>query len=216
MTTIEQSGGARRGLLATLIKRGVMAALVAATLATLVVHEAYVLRPGDPQWAHLAPFRWWLIPHVLGGTIAFLLAPLQFSSTLRRRYPALHRWLGRVYVGAVLISASLSVYIVLVFEDPANHAVMGVMGGLWFVTTAFAWLAVRNKNLVQHQLWIGRSFGLTFTFVATRLIPDVVLPGLDYVNMTALYWVFIVASLVIPDLVVNGRALWPWQAAGGR
>lgn len=183
------------------------------TLATLLTHEAYVLRPGDPMWTHLSSFRWWLLPHVGGGVVAFLLAPLQLSTTLRRRLPRLHRLLGRVYVGAVLVSASLSIYIVVRFEFELNWWVMGTMGALWFLTTLFAWFAALNRNFVQHRLWIGRSLGLTYTFVLTRIIPDALLPGLDHDRTTALYWGFIVASLIVPDLIVNGRALVPVRAA---
>ena len=90
---------------------------------------------------------------------------------------------------------------------------MGAMGALWLATTQFAWLAARNRNFIQHQLWVGRSYCLTLTFVATRFVPDLILPGLDYVKMTALYWLFIVVSLIVPDLVVNGRALSPFRRA---
>lgn len=190
-------------------KRAVIVVAALLTVATLLTHEAYVVRPADPMWAHLAPLNWWLLPHIACGAIAFLLAPLQFSGTLRRRLPGLHRLLGRFYVGACLISASLSVVIVVRFEIEANWWAMGTMGALWFLTTLFAWFAALNRNFVQHRLWMGRSVGLTYTFVLTRIIPDAVLPGLDYEKMTALYWAFIVAALLVPDLVVNGRALLP-------
>ncbi|HSI19923.1 MAG TPA: DUF2306 domain-containing protein [Sphingomonas sp.] len=194
-----------------LLRRLIVATLFLLTLVTLITHERYVLRADDPMWRHLAPFRWWLLPHVAGGMIAFLAAPFQFSATFRRRWPAAHRWVGRTYMVAVVVSSILSIYIVLAFELQANWWVMGTMGALWLVTTLFAWLAIRNGNVTQHRLWIGRSFGLTFTFVLTRIVPDLMLPGLDYVKMTALYWAFIVASLIVPDLLVNGRALLPWR-----
>jgi uncharacterized membrane protein len=204
MTTIDPAKS--RPALAVWFKRLFGGGLFLLTLATLATHEAYVLRPNDPLLIHLAPMKWWLIPHIAGGTIAFLVAPLQFSTTLRRANPALHRRLGRLYMVSAIVSSVLSVWIVLRFELEANWAVMGTMGGLWLLTTVFAWLAIRNRDIRQHQLWIGRSFGLTFTFVATRIIPDFVLPHMDYAGVTALYWGFIVASLIVPDLILNGRA----------
>jgi len=177
------------------------------TLATLLTHEAYVVRPTDPMWSHLAPMRWWLLPHIAGGMIAFLAAPLQFSSTLRRRSPRLHRITGRIYVLACLISSALSLCIVARFEARSNWWVMGAMGGLWFLATACGWAAAVNRDIVQHRLWMGRSFGLTYTFVLTRIVPDALLPGLDHDGVTALYWGFIVVSLILPDFLVNGRAL---------
>src|SRR3954471_22118291 len=58
------------------VKRVVILAAFLLTIATLLTHEAYVLRPADPMWLHLAPFRWWLLPHIAGGMLAFLLTPL--------------------------------------------------------------------------------------------------------------------------------------------
>lgn len=196
-----------RPLAAVIAKRTVMGLFFLVTIATLLTHEAYVVQPADPMWRHLAPMRWWLIPHIAGGMLAFLIAPFQFSTTIRQRHPRCHRWMGRLYVFAVLIASTLSIYIVVRFELQANWWVMGAMGALWFLTTLFAWFAALNRRFAQHQLWIGRSFGLTFTFVLTRIIPDMVLPGLDYVKMTALYWLFIVLSLVVPDIILGGRAV---------
>src|SRR5437764_267708 len=82
------------------VKRVTILAAFLLTIATLLTHEAYVLRPADPMWQHLAPFRWWLLPHIAGGMLAFLLSPFQLSTTLRRRLPKVHRWLGRTYVAA--------------------------------------------------------------------------------------------------------------------
>jgi uncharacterized membrane protein len=212
MAVLEHGAAAPHQVAATVLKRVLFGFLALLTLATLYVHEGYVLRPTDPQWAHLFPFRWWLIPHVAGGATALVLGPLQFSTAFRRRWPALHRWLGRVYAVAVIVASSLSLYIVLTFEAPVNHWVMGVMGGLWLATTLFAWAAARSRNFAQHVLWMARSYGLTFTFVTTRFIPDVIFPGLDYYGTTALYWVLIVLSLLLPDILLNGRALWPVPA----
>src|ERR1700712_562617 len=178
MTAIEQ--GEPRHRTSSFAKRTLFAALALLILATFYVHEGYVLRPADPQWAHLAPFRWWLIPHVAGGMIALLVGPLQFSATLRRRSPAAHRRLGRLYAAAAILGAALSIYIVLVFEAPVNHWVMGVMGGLWLPATILAWLFALRRDFPQPKLWMCRSYGLSFTFVTTRFIPDVIFPGLDY------------------------------------
>jgi hypothetical protein len=207
MAVLESRPNLGRSVLGTTLKWGVIGGVILLTLATLWIHEAYVFRPADPQWTHLAPFKWLLLPHVAGGATALLLSPLQFSATLRRRAPAAHRWLGRIYATAVIVSASLSLWIVFGFEAPSNWAVMGAMGGLWLFATIFAWLAAANRDFFQHQLWMGRSVGLSLTFVATRFVPDVLLRRHDYEEITALYWTFIVLALVVPDLVMNPHVL---------
>jgi len=189
------------------LKRSVALLLFAVTLATIWIHESWLIRPNDSQWSHLAPIRWWLAPHIAASAAALIIGPLQFSATLRRRSKILHRWLGRIYATAAITASILALYIVLTFEEPFNRWVMGSMAALWLITTLFAWLAARNHNFTQHLLWVGRSYGLTFTFVTTRFIPDVIFPGMDYYSMTALYWLLIIASLLLPDFVINGRGL---------
>lgn len=186
-----------RGVAVILIspKRIVFLLLGALTLATIWEHELPLLNPANPEWPHIAPFRGWLVPHILSAAVALIVGPLQFSSSLRRRSLSLHRWMGRVYIGVA-------------FEIPDNRWLMGSMAGLWMFVTACAWITARRRDINQHQLWIMRSHGLTFTFVTTRYIPDKILPGMGYAGVTTLYWVLIVASLILPDLLVNGGAIW--------
>lgn len=189
-------------------KRVVFLLLGVLTAVTIYEHETPLLNPANPEWAHIAPFRWWLAPHILTAAVALVVGPLQFSTTLRRRSMTLHRWLGRSYIIAVLVASAIALYIGIAFEVPENRWLMGSMAGLWLVVTLFGWLAARHRDVNQHRLWIIRSYALTFTFVTTRFIPDKILPGMGYAGVTALYWVLIVASLVLPDLLVNGRPLW--------
>jgi uncharacterized membrane protein len=198
------------------LKRLAFAVLALLTLATLYEHETPLLNAADPEWVHIAPFKWWLLPHIITAAIALVVGPFQFSTTLRQRSLTLHRWMGRIYVCAVLVASAIAVYIGVAFEVPANRWLMGSMAGLWFAVTAFAWLAVRHGRIDQHRLWIARSYCLTFTFVTTRFIPDLVLPHMGYVGVTTLYWVLIVISLILPDLLLNGDALWGRPKRKGR
>jgi hypothetical protein len=115
--------------------------------------------------------RRWLAPHILASAVALIIGPLQFSSTLRKRNVTLHHSFGRAYALSAIIASILALHIVLKFEEPFNRGVMRTMAALWLITTLFAWQTMRNRNFVQHRLWVGRSYGLTFTFVGTCFIP---------------------------------------------
>src|ERR1051325_5608034 len=54
-------------------------------------YDGFLGKFGRHPWATLA--------HVAPGALLFCLAPLQFVSSFRRRYPRFHRWSGRVIVG---------------------------------------------------------------------------------------------------------------------
>jgi Predicted membrane protein (DUF2306) len=47
--------------------------------------------------------------HVFGSLVALALVPLQFSSRLRSRRLALHRWIGRLYPGGGVLKPHLSI-----------------------------------------------------------------------------------------------------------
>ena len=108
-------------------KRVVFLLLGVLTAVTIYEHETPLLNPANPEWAHIAPFRWWLAPHILTAAVALVVGPLQFSATLRRRSMTLHRWLGRSYIIAVLVASAIALYIGIAFEVPENRWLMGSM-----------------------------------------------------------------------------------------
>ena len=77
-------------------------------LAYVLAHnESFLINAHDPEWPHIQPFKWWLLPHGLTGACALLLGPLQFSDRLRQRFTKLHRVAGRFYVAGVFLASPL-------------------------------------------------------------------------------------------------------------
>lgn len=74
-------------------------------------NESFLINNADPEWSHIATFKWFLLPHGLAAGCALLLGPFQFSECLRRRFTRLHRVMGRFYVGGVLLGAPMGLYI---------------------------------------------------------------------------------------------------------
>jgi hypothetical protein len=122
---------------------------------------------------------WMVLPHAIAGTFALLTGPFQFSSRLRRRHPKLHRVLGRLYVGAVFLAAPLAVAMAARYHH--RHAIYfltatSIQSTAWVIATTCAFLAARARRLPQHRLWMIRSYGVTFTFILTRVV-QLVPPG---------------------------------------
>lgn len=208
MAAIEEKRTTTPFNVGTALKRFTMLGLMVLTIVTIWIHEAYFFRGPSPQLDRLMPIMSILAPHIATGAIALLLGPLQFSTTLRRKSLTVHRWLGRTYMAAVLISSILALYITVTFEAPSARWVMGTMAGLWLITTIFAWAAAASRNIPQHKLWISRSYLFTFTFTTTRFAIDVIWPGIDGEGVTNFYWVLNIACLVIPDFVMWANAAW--------
>ncbi len=150
--------------------------------------------------------RHMLIPHTLAGIFALLIGPINFSSRIRERHLRLHRVLGRIYVGAVFVGAATGVD--LAAGRPAFAGTL-MQAAAWIACTTAAFIAARNRQIVQHRQWMARSYAVTFTFVSTRVL-----------NLWPRYWshlgdtfatvgviAFTLASLLVVDLGLNWREL---------
>jgi uncharacterized membrane protein len=147
-----------------------------------------------------------LIPHTLGGVIALLAGPIQFSSRLRQRHLKFHRVLGRIYVLSVFIGAATGV--ALATGRPGFPGT-SMQAAAWIVCTTAAVITARNRQILAHRQWMARSYAVTFTFVSSRVL-----------NLWPRYWshlgdtfaavgviAFTLASLLIVDLGFNWREL---------
>ena len=139
--------------------------------------------------------------HAFAAGLALLLGPGQFSTRLRARRPALHRWIGRVYLGAGIVLGGISGL------GLARVAQGGWVAQLGFACLALAWLytgwrgyaAIRRGERVRHRRWMLRNHALTLAAVSLRIYVAVAL---------ALGWPFATAYAVIawlcwvPHLVI--------------
>lgn len=102
--------------------------------------------------------------HFLTGAVLLLLGPIQFIGHLRRRVPALHRWLGRLYVASAAL-AGIGGLFFIVARGTVGGAVMdigfGLYGILMVVCAALAFVHARAGRFGQHRAWAIRLFALT-------------------------------------------------------
>ncbi len=107
--------------------------------------------------------------HISLAPVALAIGVVQFFPDIRRR-KALHRWLGRGYGLAILISGVAGLFV-------AANAAGGLSAQLGFGLLAIAWLlvtaiAIRHaiaRRFGQHRHWMILSFALTFAGVTLRL-----------------------------------------------
>lgn len=179
--------------------------LAAMGLVVVYVDESFVFRSTDPEWAHIARFKWLLLFHVIFAVPALLIGPLQFSQRLRRNVK-LHHMLGWIYCGAIFIAAPIALYIGATYEKPLVQVQQIFQAGGWFLVTLMAFIAGYNRNITLHKQWMARSYAFSFIFVSSRVTDA--WPGLiDASNerqLATFLWALVVLALIVPDLLMSG------------
>lgn len=137
------------------------------------VHGQY--RQVDPQ--HYTMYwdrRGWLWLHIAGGVLGIVLGPLQFLTRWPRAWPRLHRWIGRSYIGGMLLACAAAVG--LIATSPAPAAITTAFAGTalaWLTTALVAMIGIRRGNIARHRRWMTRAYLVTLAPVLFRLL----LPG---------------------------------------
>lgn len=110
------------------------------------------------------------LTHMLTAPVALILGPLQFYPQLRARHPTLHRWFGRVYVLACVVSGA-GALATSPFASGGWVAGLGfrILAVLWIGTTVAAWISAVWGAFEWHRLLMRFSYALTFAAVILRL-----------------------------------------------
>ncbi|WP_105530963.1 DUF2306 domain-containing protein [Solimicrobium silvestre] len=108
--------------------------------------------------------------HLLGGSAAIVLGALQMNMRLRKKFTAFHRWTGRVYLLAVLMSgtAGLEMSVVATGGWVAKSG-FATMALLWLATGLLAYLAIRKGDIAAHRNWMMRNYSLTLAAITLRV-----------------------------------------------
>jgi uncharacterized membrane protein len=173
-----------------------------------------VLQPrSSPLAVQLIAARPWLAPlHFAGGAVALALGVLQFAARLRLQRPLVHRWLGRIYVVAVLSSGSAG--LVMATQTSAGRvaaAGFSALAILWLFTTLQAYRAIRARQVARHRVWMMRSFALTLAAVTLRVyLPASQLAGSSFMSAyPVIAWLCWVPNLAIAELLARRSVSLP-------
>jgi hypothetical protein len=110
----------------------------------------------------------------IGPAVVFLvLAPLQFSATIRARRLRWHRWSGRVLLSCGLVVGVSA--LVMSFAMPAiggvNQAAATTLFALFFLfALGKAFWHVRHREIALHREWMIRAFAIGLAVATIRPI----------------------------------------------
>ena len=162
-----------------------------------------------------------ILLHFLMGALILFVGPLQFFGPLRRNFPAVHRWMGRSYILAAIVTAVGGLtYIITtgtVGRMPMSIA-FSLYGVLMLVAAMLTVTFAIRKDFERHRNWAIRLFALAIGSWLYRIeygmifalgqkypeISNLLAPGfqgpLDYV----MNYFFFVPNLMIAELIIAG------------
>lgn len=160
------------------------------------------------EWSEAAYKRFWpqrvgLALHVLTASLALVIAPIQFSTRLRKRWPVMHRRTGWLYVTCALISAPVSFHLSFFSACVMCVPPFAIWSVLFLIVTALAVLMAVRRNFEAHRQFMIRSWVLMNGFVFVRLdtyleFPFPTGPGVDRPAM--LIWAVWVVPLIMTEM----------------
>ena len=146
---------------------------------TLLSSREHALGSGsvhvDQKHAYTEGYRFMLM-HTTMGAFALAVGPFQFMGKIRRRYPAAHRLMGKIYlIGAVLsMFAGIAYLSSTAFQEVYSGTPFAIaLYALDLAVLYTAWLAysaIRRRDVMRHQAWMAFNFGLLFATPLLRIL----------------------------------------------
>jgi len=210
------ASSARPASTADYVKWSFFALMGLCVLLVLWTDERFWLDPANPHWKHVAPVKYLLMVHGLGGATALTAGAFQMSSRIRRLRPAFHRALGKVYIGAVSVSAPVAIYMGTSSLEPVTiHVEQVFQGGFWLLSAWIAYACIRSGQVALHKPWMMRSYAFTLIFITSR-VPDAFIQSYSDQFLSDMLWGLVAIGLVAPELILTTQTLWRIRSAKAR
>ena len=121
---------------------------------------------------HLQIWRWAFYIHISTSVLVILAGLTQFSNTILKKRPKLHRQIGKMYVIVIVFISGPSGFVMALY---ANGGLFGriaftTLSILWITFTFLAYQYARKKQLMEHGKWMFRSFALSLSAITLRLL----------------------------------------------
>ncbi|MCW0403070.1 hypothetical protein NB689_000984 [Xanthomonas sacchari] len=174
--------------------------LALALFAAEFVHSVYLKYASlqSPAYAMFLTRRGWLWCHLGGGAVGLLLGALQFATQRWRRWPRLHRWVGRAYFAGMAVAMVGAVGLIATSPAPPSIRVAFAATALaWLVTVSVGLMAIWCGQVLRHQRWMVRAYLATLAPVVFRVaLPSAI--GLGLTPSPGLIALLLWASWVVP------------------
>jgi len=151
--------------------------------------------------------------HMAPGLLFMLLGPFQFMRGLRNRRPALHRWMGRIFLvsGLIVGITALVMSPQMAIGGATETAATMVFATLLLVSLTQAYVAIRRREIARHREWMIRAFAIGLAVSTVRPIVGVFFATRAITHLTAhdffgiAFWLGFTLHLVGAEVWIRWR-----------
>lgn len=156
--------------------------------------------------------------HFAAGGIILILGSIQLVSGIRKNFPQLHHWIGRIYLSACILTAIGGLVFILI-NGTIGGIVMdigfSVYGILMLVCAINAFLNARQRNFIQHKAWAIRLYALAIGSWLYRMDYGFWLLLADGVGHNSSFqgpfdyvmdFFFYIPNLIVAEIVIRRKA----------
>ncbi|WP_188361716.1 DUF420 domain-containing protein [Flavobacterium orientale] len=142
-------------------------------------------------------YKLWFATHILSGTVVYVIAPFQLSSSLKKGISKRHKMLGRVFISASLVCI-LSLYIAILPNSlcksclPSQYATTT----LWLLFLVVGFYSIRKRKMEHHQRFMISAFICAAYFVTVRVISLVFMGFFRWITPNE-HWALLVSDISV-------------------
>lgn len=160
------------------------------------------------HYIHIDHWRIAFFIHVYASLWALLAGFTQFSKTVLRKRPKLHRAFGYVYVIDVLLITGPAGLLMGFYANGgiSSRIAFVMLAVLWILFTAMALYKAKQRDFTAHRRYMIRSYALTLSAITLRawkyaITNSVELPPMDVYRAVA--WLGWVVNLIIAEYIIR-------------
>lgn len=119
------------------------------------------------QYLGIDHWRWAFWVHVFTSMLPLLAGFTQFFPRILRRWPRIHRTMGKIYVVTVCFITGPASLIMAFYANGGitSRIAFTILAVLWIGTTALGWRAALRRKWPVHREWMTRSYALTLSAI---------------------------------------------------
>jgi uncharacterized membrane protein len=149
--------------------------------------------------------------HIIPGLLFVVLGPFQFIRRLQTRRPALHRWMGRVFIvsGLVVGTTALVMGPQMAIGGVNETVATTFFATLFLFSLVRAFLYTRQGNVELYREWMIRAYAIGLAVATIRPIMGVFFATQRLTHLTphdffgTAFWLGFTAQLIAAEAWIN-------------